>query len=150
MKSEPSVYSIDDLIRDGKTCWDGVRNFQARNFIRDRMRPGDLVLFYHSSAEPSGAAGIARVCRSGYPDFTAWDKKGQHYDPRSKKDKPLWFMIDVEFVGRFPHFVSLDRMRSEPALKEMLVLKRGARLSVQPVAKEHFEIVKGIGTGEIS
>ncbi len=128
MKSDS--YFIQDLQRDKKTCWDGVRNFQARNFMRDQMKVGDLVLFYHSNAEPSGVAGIAKVCRTAYPDFSAWDPKDKHYDPRSTPQKPLWRMVDLEFVEKFEHFVSLDELRKEPLLKEMLVLKRGMRLSV--------------------
>ncbi len=144
MKSEPDVYSIDDLKKDGKTYWDGVRNFQARNFLRDEMKVGDLVLFYHSNAEPSGVAGLARVCKAGYPDFTAWDKKDKHYDTKSTKEKPLWFMVDVTFVEKFSRFVSLEELKSEQKLKRMFVVKAG-RLSVQPVEKNHFEIVKKMG-----
>ncbi len=130
MKSEPGVYSIDDLKKDGKTCWDGVRNFQARNFMRDKMKRGDLVLFYHSNAEPPGVAGVARVCREGYPE-----------------KNPLWSMVDVEFVEKFPHFVPLEEIKAHPKLKGMLVVKRGMRLSVQPVDKKHFEIIRKLGKG---
>lgn len=146
IKSEPDVYSIDDLKKDGKTYWDGVRNYQARNFMRDGMKKGDLVLFYHSNAEPPGAAGICRVAKEGYPDFTAWDKKDVHYDPKSPKDKPAWMMVDVEFVEKFGTFVPLEKLKSDPKLKGMLVAKRGVRLSVQPVEKAHFDEVKRIGT----
>ena len=145
IKSEPSVYSIDDLARDKKTYWDGVRNFQARNFLRDEIKAGDLVLYYHSNAEPPGVAGIARVCRSGYPDFTAWDKNDRHFDPKSDKVKPLWFMVDVEFVEKFTHFVPLEELISNPSLKGMMVTKRGSRLSIQPVDEKHFEIVRKMG-----
>lgn len=147
MKSEPSVYSIDDLKRDGKTYWDGVRNFQARNFMRDLMKKGDPVLFYHSNASPSGVAGRAEVRGEGYPDFTAWDKKNKHYDPKSTPEKPLWFMVDVKFVGKFKHFVPLDELKASPALRGMMVTKLGVRLSVQPVEKKHFEIIKRMGRG---
>jgi len=129
MKSEPESYSIDDLKRDNNTSWDGVRNYQARNFMRDQMKAGDLVLFYHSSAEPPGLAGIAKVCREAYAD---------------KKD-PVWVMVDIEFVEKFPRFVSLEDLRKEPRLKTMLVLKRGQRLSIQPVEKGHFAIVRNMG-----
>lgn len=125
MKSEPESYSIDDLKRDGKTGWDGVRNYQARNFMRDQMKIGDLVLFYHSNAEPPGVAGIAKICREAYPD---------------QKD-PTWVMVDLAFVEKFPKVVGLDTLRREARLKDMLVLKKGQRLSVQPVSKEHFEVV---------
>ena len=145
MKSEPGAYSIDDLKRDGKTYWDGVRNFQARNFLRDSIKVGDRVLFYHSNAEPPGVAGVARVVKNGYPDPSAWDKKDVHYDARSTKEKPLWFVVDLEFVEKFKRFVPLEDLKMNPAVKGMLVLKRGMRLSVQPVEKEHFEIVRKIG-----
>ena len=142
LKSEPGSYSIDDLKRDGKTCWSGVRNFQARNFLRDQIKKGDLTLFYHSNAEPSGVAGIARVTKEGYPDFTAWDKKDIHFDPGSTKEKPLWFMVDVEFVEKFPRFVSLEELKQDAAFRGMTVSQRGSRLSVQPVLKKHFKYVK--------
>ena len=145
MKSEPGVCSIDDLKRDEKTYWDGVRNFQARNFLRDSIKKGDLVLFYHSNAEPSGIAGIARVVKDGYPDFTAWDKKDVHYDPKSTQAKPLWFMVDIEFVEKFKHFVSLEELKSNPVFKNMMVIRRGSRLSVQPVEKNDFDVVKKVG-----
>lgn len=145
MKSEPSVYSIDDLRKDRQTYWDGVRNFQARNFMRDDMRPGDGVLFYHSNADPSGVAGVAEVCRSGYPDFTAWDKNDVHFDPKSPEHKPLWQMVDVRFIEKFASFVTLEALKTEPRLQGMLVLKRGMRLSVQPVEKKHFDLVCQMG-----
>jgi predicted RNA-binding protein with PUA-like domain len=128
MKSEPESYSIDDLKKEGRTEWNGVRNYQARNFMRDRMEMGDLVLFYHSSAEPPGVAGIAKVCAKAHPE----------------KD-PTWMMVDIAFVGKFSHFVSLEEIRKDPRLGAMLVLKRGQRLSIQPVSKEHFEIVRKMG-----
>ncbi len=139
MKSEPDVYSIDDLKRDGKTYWDGVRNYQARNFMRDRMKKGDEVLFYHSNAEPSGVAGVAVVCREGYPDFTSWDKKDVHFDPQSTEDKPVWYMVDIRFKQKFSRFVSLDEIKAHPKMKGIMVAQRGSRLSVQPVSQEHFE-----------
>ncbi len=147
MKSESSVYSIDDLARDKKTYWDGVRNFQARNFMRDAMKAGDGVLFYHSNAEPPGVAGVARVCGQGRPDLTAWDKKDGHYDPKSPKEKPLWYMVDLEFVEKFKNFVSLERLKVTADLKGMMVTRRGARLSVQPVDKKHFDSVRTMGGG---
>jgi predicted RNA-binding protein with PUA-like domain len=142
MKSEPQVFSIDDLARAGTTHWDGVRNYQARNFMRDQMRVGDGVLFYHSNADVPGVAGIARVCRAGYPDHTALDRRDAHYDPKATKDNPIWAMVDVEFVEKFPRVVSLQELRDHPKLQAMLVTKRGQRLSVQPVDAEHFKIVK--------
>ncbi len=145
IKSEPSSYSIDHLKNDKKTFWNGVRNFQARNFMKDEMRVGDLVLFYHSNAEPPGIAGIASVCKQAYPDFTSWDPKDKHYDPRSTPTKPLWHMVDLKFVEKFSHFISLDQLRKNSALKDMLVLKKGMRLSIQPVKKEHFEMIRQWG-----
>lgn len=145
MKCEPDSYSIDDLKRDKKTYWDGVRNFQARNFMRDQMQVGDLILYYHSNAEPSGVAGIARIFKTGYPDFSAWDPKDTHYDPKSTPKKPLWYMVDLEFVEKFKHFVSLEEIKASPSLKDMLVVKRGQRLSVQPVEKGDFEIIREMG-----
>lgn len=140
MKSEPDVFSIYDLERDRCGHWDGVRNYQARNNMK-AMKRGDLILFYHSSVEPPGVAGLARVCKEAYPDHTSWNPKSDYYDPRSKKDKPLWFMVDVEFVEVFPRFVSLDELKANPALEGMMVIRRGMRLSVQPVEKKHFETI---------
>ena len=145
IKSESAACSIDDLKRDGSTYWEGVRNYQARNFLRDSMKKGDLALFYHSNAEPSGVAGIAKITKEGYPDFTAWDRKDVHFDPKSTKGKPLWFMVDVAFVEKFRHFVPLEALKDSKELKGMLVIKRGMRLSVQPVEKKHFDAVCGMG-----
>ena len=131
MKSEPSAYSIDDLKRDSTTNWDGVRNYQARNFIRD-MRAGDKVLFYASSAEPSGVTGIAEVSRDAMPE---------------KKD-PTWSMVEIRFVERFPSIVPLDTLKSTRGLESMVVVKKGTRLSVQPVEKKEFDIVAKLGRGK--
>lgn len=141
MKSEPEVYSIDDLARDGKTMWDGVRNYQARNFMRDQMKAGDLVFFYHSNAEPSGIAGIAKVVGKSYPDPTAFDKKDVHYDPKSKKEKPSWYLVDVAFVKKFKRFLALEEIKGNESLKGMLLLQKGSRLSVQPVSEMHWKIL---------
>ena len=145
MKSEPDVFSIDDLKRQRRTSWDGVRNYQARNFMRDDMRVGDLVLFYHSNAKPPGVAGIARVCKEAYPDHTALDPNSPYHDPRATKDEPVWMMVDVAYVARFPEQVTLDDLRREQSLKDMLVLRKGTRLSVQPVERGHFECVVKLG-----
>lgn len=147
IKTEPSSYSIDDLKRDGSTFWAGVRNYQARNLMRDRMKLGDLCLFYHSSAEPPGVAGLARICKAAYADRTALDPKDDHYDPKATRDEPIWVMVDVEFVEKFPNFVPLEALRATPALKDMLVLKRAQRLSVQPVEKAHFDLIRRMGAG---
>lgn len=141
MKSEPDVYSIRDLQRDKTTYWNGVRNYQARNFLRDQVKVGDEVLFYHSNAEPSGVAGLAKVVRSGYPDQTAWDPKSDTFDEKSKPESPTWFMVDIAFQEEFPTVLTLDRLRSAKQLKDMLVLRRGQRLSVQPVTVEEFREV---------
>lgn len=147
IKSEPGVYSIDDLARDGRTSWDGVRNYQARNFLRDTMRQGDLALFYHSGAEPPGVAGVAKVVRAGYADATALDKAHPHHDPKSTAQEPIWYMVDVAFVERFESVVSLEALKAERALAGMAVLQRGQRLSVMPVSAEHFERVVRLGRG---
>lgn len=142
MKSEPSAFSIQDLqqSRNRTTSWDGVRNFQARNFMR-AMEPGDQVLFYHSNADPPAAMGIAEVVKQAYPDDTAFDPSDKHYDPKSRPDKPLWDMVDIKLVRIFPSPVGLDRLRQEPGLKRMELLRKGSRLSVQPVRPEEWRIV---------
>lgn len=139
MKSEPDVYSIDDLMHDGKTSWEGVRNYQARNLMRDEMKKGDLVLFYHSNAKPSGIAGIARICREAYPDSSAWDAESTYFDPKASPENPIWVRVDVEFVEKFEDLISLERLRKEKSLRDMLVLRRGMRLSVQPVEDHHYK-----------
>lgn len=142
MKSEPSAFSIQDLqkIRGQTTCWDGVRNFQARNFMR-AMRKGDQVLFYHSNAEPPAVMGIAEVVKEAYPDRTAFDPKDKHYDPRSTPDEPLWDMVDIRLVRVFQCPIPLDRLRQEPGLKRMELLRKGSRLSVQPVRPEEWATI---------
>ncbi len=148
MKTEPGVYSIDDLRRDGHTAWEGVRNFQARNFLRDAIKKGDEVLFYHSNAEPSGVAGTGRIKKEGTPDSSALDKKDIHFDSRSTREKPIWFMVDVEFTGKFKNFIPLEALKSKKKLSGMLVTQRGSRLSVQPVTRDHFETVVRMGQGQ--
>ncbi len=143
MKSEPSVYSIDDLARDKKTYWDGVRNYQARNFMRDKMKVDDLVFFYHSNAEPSGIAGIARVVREGYPDPSAFDPKDNHYDPKSKRDKPTWYVVDVKFVEKFDELLTLEVLREVKGLPKMTLFHL-SRLSVQPVTKDEWTIITNL------
>lgn len=145
MKTEPSVFSIDDLKRNGFSEWEGVRNFQARNFMRDEMRVGDLALFYHSNASPSGAAGICRICRESHPDFTAWDKASPYFDPKATPAKPIWMMVEVEFVEKFPHFVALNELRKQPQLEGLKILEKGSRLSITPVEKKHFELICAMG-----
>lgn len=140
MKSEPDVYSIDDLQRDGTEPWEGVRNYQARNFIRE-MAKGDLVIFYHSNAKPPGAAGLCRVRRESYPDPSQFDRQSDYYDAKSTKEDPRWSLVDVEFVEKFEQPVSLEAMKRDPALEGMRVIQKGSRLSVQPVEKKHFRRV---------
>lgn len=147
LKSEPGVFSINDLRRDGRTHWEGVRNYQARNFLRDDAQPGDNVLFYHSNADPPGVAGLARVARGGYPDRAALDPESEYHDPRATEQDPRWYVIDVEFVEAFPELVPLDLLRAAPGLEKMLVINK-SRLSVQPVTDAEFEIVVRLGRGE--
>lgn len=147
MKSEPEVFSIQALQRDGRTHWEGVRNYQARNHLR-AMKLGDLVLFYHSNADPPGVAGVARVCREAYPDSSQFDPKSDYYDAASKPEDPRWALVDVEFVEELPQLVALDVLKEEESLDGMLVRKRGMRLSVQPVEREHFARVLKLGKGK--
>lgn len=142
LKCEPEVYSIDDLARDGRTGWDGVRNHQVRNFFRDTMQAGDLGIFYHSNAEPSGAAGVVRIVRPALPDPTQFDRKSEYHDPKSDPKSPTWLMCEVEFVERFPEVLSLEAMRAAPELSEMQALRKGNRLSVTPLAKAEFEALR--------
>ena len=135
-KSEPDVYSIDDLARDGREMWDGIRNYQARNFMRDDMKIGDWVLFYHSNAKPPGVAGLAKVASEPYPDPTQFDEKSKYFDPKASEEKPRWILIDVEFVERFNRLLSLAELKEEKPLDGMLLLRRGTRLSIQPVEKK--------------
>lgn len=145
MKCEPAAYTIDDLARDGKTSWEGVRNYQARNFIRDEMQEGDGVLFYASNADPSGVTGLASIARAGYPDAFAWKKGHKYFDAASPKEAPIWYSVDLAFAERFPGTVSLDTLKSTPGLENMMVTKKGSRLSIQPVTKTEFDIVTRLG-----
>jgi predicted RNA-binding protein with PUA-like domain len=145
-KSEPNAYSFDDLVRDGSAEWDGVRNFQVRNWLKDDVKVGDGVLFYHSTTPPIGVVGTARVVREGYPDHTAWDPQSEHPDPRSTPDKPLWYMVDIAPERKFERIVSLDDLRAEPALSDMMTLKRGNRFSITPVTADEFELIVRMGT----
>ena len=140
MKTEPDVYSIDDLERDGTEPWEGVRNYQARNSMRE-MAEGDLVIFYHSNAKPPGAAGVCRVSREAYPDDTQFDKNSKYHDPKSKKEDPRWSLVEVAFVEKFAEPISLQALKDDHALEGMLVTQKGSRLSVQPVEKKHFKRV---------
>lgn len=141
MKTEPEAYSIDDLKRDRTEHWDGIRNYQARNFMMREMKPGDEILFYHSSCQVPGVVGLARVCKEAYPDFTAWDPESKYYDPKSTSEKPRWFMVDVEFVKKFPDVISLSQIRQTAALQEMRLLQKGNRLSIMPVDEQEFRTI---------
>jgi predicted RNA-binding protein with PUA-like domain len=143
MKSEEDVYSIDDLERDGSTCWEGVRNYEARNNMQE-MEEGDMVLYYHSNASPSGVVGVARVCKEAYPDHYAFVPDHKYFDEKSDPDDPRWYMVDIEFVEKFPEKVPLSDVKDEKALEDMELVRR-MRLSVQSVKKDEFERVKKMG-----
>lgn len=140
MKTEPDVFSIEDLARSPKqtTSWIGVRNYQARNFMRDDMRSGDRILIYHSNAKPSCVAGTAFVVKESHPDHSSWDPKSPYFDPKSSPENPRWQMVDVQLETVFNHPLSLAELRAESVLENMLLLKKGMRLSVQPVSKQEF------------
>ncbi len=141
MKSEPDVFSIDDLKKKQVEPWTGVRNYQARNFMKE-MKQGDQVLFYHSSAEHVGVAGLMEVAREAYPDPTQFDKKSEYFDEKATLEKPRWEMVDVKFVERFKELVSLAQLRAEPKLAGLILLQKGTRLSVIPVEKTHFQLIQ--------
>jgi len=145
MKCEPEAYTIDDLQRDGTATWEGVRNFQARNSMRDDMRVGDGVLFYASNAEPSGVTGLAEISREAYSDPYAFQKGHKYFDPKSDPENPTWMMVDIRFVAKFAEIIPLATLKETPGLEKMVVTQKGSRLSVQPVTKEEFEIVKRLG-----
>jgi predicted RNA-binding protein with PUA-like domain len=145
VKCEPEAYSIDDLERDGVATWEGVRNFQARNTLRDDMKVGDGVLFYASNAEPSGVTGVAEVAREGYPDSYAFKKGHKYFDPKSDPDNPTWYMVDIRFVEKFPAIVPLAELKAAKGLAKMVVTQKGSRLSVQPVTQKEHEIVLKLG-----
>lgn len=138
MKSEPDVFSIDHLQKDKTTWWEGVRNYQARNFMSQQMKLHDLVLFYHSNAQPSGIVGVAQVSQLAQPDPTQFEKKSEYYDSKATLEKPIWFCVQVEFVKKLKRMVSLDELKKSAALKDMLVIKKGQRLSIQPVTEKEF------------
>ncbi len=145
MKSEPNTYSIDDLRAEGRTHWEGVRNYQARNYLRDEVAVGDQVLFYHSSASPPGVAGLAVVVRGAYPDPFAFDETSPYFDARSSPDDPRWWVVDVAFVEQWAEVVPLAQLKADDALEGMLVRQKGSRLSVMPVSPAHFDHVVALG-----
>jgi predicted RNA-binding protein with PUA-like domain len=145
MKTEPDAFSIDDLARVGIEPWTGVRNYMARNFMRDQMSVGDDVLFYHSSCEPPGVAGLARIERTGVVDETQFDPASKYHDPDSPRDNPRWICVDVAYVKTFPGLVPLDVLRRTRGLEDMVLLQRGSRLSVQPVGDDEYGIIVAMG-----
>jgi predicted RNA-binding protein with PUA-like domain len=146
MKSEPDSFSIDKLttLKDQTSSWEGVRNYQARNFMRDDMQIGDKAFFYHSSCEIPGIVGIIEIVRSSYPDFTAFDPESPYYDPKSSKQLPRWFMVDIRFVKKFKTILPLSILKTEAPLKNMRLLKPGNRLSILPVSKSEWEFILSI------
>jgi len=145
-KTEPGCFSFDDLKNRPYMTehWDGVRNFQARNFLRDQIKKGDMILFYHSSIPVPAVVGIAEVVRDGYPDFTAMDPQGEHFDPKSSVEKPLWYMVDVRYVEPMKKTVTLETIKNNPLLSDMPLVKR-SRLSIQPVTADEWRIILGMG-----
>lgn len=145
MKCEPAAYTVAKLARDGSTSWEGVRNYQARNFMRDTMKIGDAVLFYASNVDPSGVTGIAKVSREAHPDHYAWKKGHKYFDPKSTKTNPRWFMVEISFVEQFSDTLPLSTLKATKGLRNMMVTKKGSRLSLQPVTKAEFNIVVRLG-----
>ena len=145
MKCEPAAYTVADLARDGSTSWEGVRNYQARNFMRDTMKIGDAVLFYASNADPSGVTGIAKVSQEAHPDHYAWKKGHKYFDLKSTKTNPIWFMVEISFVEQFSDTLPLSTLKATKGLGNMMVTKKGSRLSIQPVTKAEFNIVVRLG-----
>ena len=144
MKSEPDVYSIDDLQRDGREMWDSIRNYQARNMMRDDMRIGDEVFFYHSNCKEPAIVGISRVCSEPYADPTQFDKKSNYFDPKSTKDNPRWVLVDVEFVRKLDRPILLSELREQPGLDGMILTRRGNRLSIMPVTSQDWDLILGL------
>lgn len=141
MKSEPDTYGIDDLIRDGVNMWEGCRNYTVRNFLRDDMKIGDLAFFYHSNDKPSGIIGIMEIVSDAYPDPTQFDPSSDYYDPKSPKDNPRWLVRDVKFVRKFDRVISLAELKETPGLEQMLVVRKGQRLSIMPVTDDEWKVV---------
>ncbi len=141
LKSEPEAFSIDHLAARPKQTehWDGVRNYQARNMLRDEMKVGDLAFFYHSNCNPPGIVGIVEIVRAGYPDFTAFEANSKYFDPDSNPDKPRWYMVDIKLKQKFQRMLSLDELKQQPELHHMQLLKKGNRLSVMPILAEHWQ-----------
>ncbi len=141
VKSEPSCYSIDDFKKDKKTAWTGIRNYQARNFLRDSMKVGDMVFFYHSSTDPMAIVGLGKVVSKPHADETALNKKDDHFDPKATKENPIWYCVDLSFVKKFKTPVTLSQIKFRSELSGMMLVQQGSRLSVQPVSKLEFDTV---------
>ena len=144
MKSEPDVYSIDDLKRDRREPWDSIRNYQARNMMRDDMRIGDKIFFYHSNCKDIGIVGIMKVASKPYPDSTQFDPKSNYFDPKSSADNPRWQLVDVAFVRKFKRTIKLTELKAQPGLEDMILVRKGNRLSIMPVSDEHWELILGL------
>lgn len=140
MKSEPETFSIDDLKKERIDHWDGVRNYQARNFMKT-MTKKDLVFFYHSNCTPPGIVGVMEINKEAYPDFTSFDKRSKYYDPKSTKEKPRWFMVDVKFKEKFKEIIPLDKLKSLNSLKDLALVRKGNRLSIMPINKKEWNII---------
>ena len=145
MKSEPEHYSFEQLKKDGATGWTAVRNYQARNFMRDQMKLGDGVLFYHSNADPAAIVGLAEVCHEGHPDPTQFEPKSEYYDPKSKPESPTWIMVGIKYLAALKHPLTLAELKKVKGLSSMPLLKRGMRLSVQPVSGDEWKIILKLG-----
>ena len=148
MKSEPDVFSIDDLAKYSTTWWEGVRNYQARNFMMTSMKTGDEVLFYHSSSDPAGIAGIARVSKPAAADQSQFDPKSEYFEPKATREVPRWYCVQVEFVKKFKKFISLEQIRNDKQLAKMLVIKRGQGLSIQPLTEQEFQHILKLGDAQ--
>ena len=149
-KSEPNSYSFSDLLAEENRTdyWDGIRNYQVRNMMRDEIKAGDGVLFYHSSAKPTAVMGTAQVVKEAYPDFNAWDPTHRYYDPKSDPANPTWLMVDIQADAEFARPVTLQEIKQNPKLQDMMLVKRGVRLSIQPVSKEAWDEIVSLGAGD--
>lgn len=143
MKTEPEVYSIDDLMKEKNQTehWDGVRNYQARNMMRDQMQKGDKVFFYHSNCKEPGIVGVAKIVKTGYPDYTAFDPASKYFDPKSSPDNPRWFMVDVKFERKLKRTITLEELKQHKGLTDMALVRKGNRLSVMPVTERQWELI---------
>jgi len=151
-KSEPDAFSIDDLkaMKGKRDHWDGIRNYQARNLMRDQMKKGDLGFFYHSSCKVPGIVGVVEVVKEAYPDHTAWDPESGYYDAKSSPDNPRWIMVDVKFKRQYADVISLQTLRTVGGLEDMALLQKGSRLSIQPVAEAHWQIIESLAQARVS